>query len=186
ASDLRLERRWPAASFKNLLSQLIIDYPEYYFVLVGNKAEQAYVSEISGLFKDEARVTDTSGQLNLSELIELIRNSETVITNDTGPLHLSLALQKNTVGLFGPCSPAQYGQMQFCTPVYMNLYCSPCVHEFMIPPCGGNNRCMQDIQVERVLDAIRISSGAEKSALNETIIYMSGNRALGFVENRKK
>lgn len=186
ASDLRLERRWPAGSFVNLISQLIKEYPEHYFVLVGNKAEKAYVSEISNIFKGETRVADTSSLLNLTELIELIRNSETVITNDTGPLHLSLALQKNTVGLFGPCSPTQYGQMQFCTPVYMNLYCSPCVHEFLIPPCGGNNRCMKDIQVENVLAAIRNSFGHAKSTPVENIIYTSENQALGFVKNRKK
>jgi ADP-heptose:LPS heptosyltransferase len=186
ASDLRLERRWPASSYLQLCSQLPQIYPQYKFVLIGNKQEKEYVSQISKMLRENTEIIDSSGLLNLEELVELLRGADIIITNDTGPLHLSLALQKNTVGLFGPCSPAQYGQMEFCTSVYMNLYCSPCVHEFVLPPCGGNNRCMQDISVEQVFQAINKASEPEKTNKLNNIKYTSNNRALGFVENRNK
>jgi ADP-heptose:LPS heptosyltransferase len=186
ASDLRLERRWPANSYLQLCSQLPQIYPQFKFVLIGNKQEKEYVSQISKMLRESTEIIDSSGLLNLEELVELLRGADIIITNDTGPLHLSLALQKNTVGLFGPCSPAQYGQMEFCTSVYMNLYCSPCVHEFVLPPCGGNNRCMQDISVEQVLQAIKKACEPEKTNKPNNIKYTSNNRALGFVENRNK
>lgn len=186
ASDLRLERRWPANSYLQLCNKLPQIYQQHKFVLIGNKQEKEYVRQISDKLKEKPEIIDSSGLLNLEELVELLRDAEMIITNDTGPLHLSLALQKNTVGLFGPCSPSQYGQMEFCTSVYMNLYCSPCVHEFVLPPCGGNNRCMQDISIEQVLQAINKAAGPEKIIAPNTIKFTSNNRALGFVENRNK
>jgi ADP-heptose:LPS heptosyltransferase len=185
ASDLRLERRWPASSYLQLCNKLPDVYTGYKFVLIGNKQEKEYVNQISKLLAHRSEIIDSSGMLNLEELVELIRGAEMIITNDTGPLHVSLALQKNTVGLFGPCSPEQYGQMEFCTSVYMNLYCSPCVHEFMLPPCGGNNRCMKDISMIQVLQAIEKALGPEKINIPDHIQYMSNSRALGYVENRK-
>ena len=75
--------------------------------------------------------------------------------------------------------------MENCLPLYKNLYCSPCVHEFAIPPCKGNNICMQSIQVSEVIDAfIRLKSNDFKFQYY-SIPYRSQNELFGFVQNRK-
>jgi len=185
ASDLRLERRWPSESYVNLIKQLHNKYPDQRIILIGNKAEQTYVESIHHYFENNKLIVNSAGLLSLFELIELIRNAEIIITNDTGPLHLSLALRNKVLGLFGPCSPNQYGQMENCLPLYKNLYCSPCVHEFTIPPCKGNNICMQSIQVSEVIDAfIRLKSNDFKFKY-DSIPYRTQNELFGFVQNRK-
>ncbi len=68
-------------------------------------------------------------------------------------MHIGFSLKKTAIALFGPCSPHQYGFAENAVCFYKNVYCSPCVHEFIIPPCSyGNNDCMKLISVEEVMN----------------------------------
>jgi len=153
ASDLRLERRWPANNFVQLIKTISLEYPSCKIVLIGDINESVYVNTI--VSQAQVDVVDSSGKLSLTELIALIANSMLLITNDTGPMHLAFALNIKTVSLFGPCSPQQYGGMANTISIYKNVYCSPCVHEFVIPPCKGDNQCMKKITVDEVVEGVR-------------------------------
>lgn len=154
ASDLRLERRWPSENIVQLIGILAAEYPEKEIVLIGDKKESSHVNFIVSQAAPGIRLIDSSGKLSLHELIALIANAELMITNDTGPMHLAFALGVRTVSLFGPCSPQQYGGTEKTISIYKDVYCSPCVHEFLIPPCNGNNQCMKKINVLEVVDAV--------------------------------
>ena len=60
-------------------------------------------------------IVDASGEaaqpltLDLSHLIAVTRRAAVVIAGDTGPLHLSCALNRPVVGIFGPTDPARNG-----------------------------------------------------------------------------
>jgi ADP-heptose:LPS heptosyltransferase len=155
ASDLRLERRWPAMNIIRLITILSAEFPHLKIILIGSEAEASYVKNIYSGAGETDSLFDSSGKLSLPELIALIANSELLITNDTGPMHLAFSLKTRTVALFGPCSPQQYGGMGRSISVYKNVYCSPCVHEFMIPPCKGDNQCMKKITVDEVHGAVK-------------------------------
>jgi ADP-heptose:LPS heptosyltransferase len=155
ASDLRLERRWPKENFVQLIRQLSKDLPGLKMILVGDRNESEYVKRICSELRDVTHVLDSSGKLTLPELITLIAGADLLITNDTGPMHLAFALKVPTVSLFGPCSPQQYGGTAKTISVYKNVYCSPCVHDFLIPPCKGDNQCMKKIGVTEVTEAVR-------------------------------
>jgi ADP-heptose:LPS heptosyltransferase len=154
ASDLRIERRWPMEKFSTLIDRMNAAFPEKKIVLIGSRSEVP-VSEfvISGLKKKES-VVDTSGKLSLSELITLIGGSSFMVTNDTGPMHISFALKKRTIALFGPASPVQFGNHPQAVSVYKKTPCSPCVHSSVKPPCNGDNICMKNISVEEVFERI--------------------------------
>ena len=186
ASDLRLERRWPAEYFIQLIQEIRVLKPEMLIVLIGNKQEANYVNEIAKHFQQDNRVIDSSGRLKLDELIAVMNNAKGIITNDTGPLHLALALRKKTIGLFGPCAPDQYGQMQTCIPVYTNVYCSPCVHEFINPPCAGDNQCMKRINVSMVINAWKkLMEEQADNYVHFDIAFESNATPMGFIHNRK-
>lgn len=175
ASDLRIERRWPKQSFIDLIHSVRESNNELSIVLIGAKNEAEYVAEISNVFSEDTKVLDLSGKTTLDELIELIRHSNFVITNDTGPMHMSSALQKKTIALFGPCSPQQYAIGENIIPIYKDLYCSPCVHEFIVPPCKGNNQCMKSIGVAEVLKSIeKIKEVAETPKREVTYVGIDG------------
>lgn len=155
ASDLLLERRWPQDRFVDLVTQLA--RRGHQVVLIGAKAEKDYVDEIVRKLGADARdrVIDTSGKLSLGELFALLKGAACVVTNDTGPMHFSIALDRPTVCLFGPVSPEHYGvRKPNVEMIYHAVYCSPCAHELDFPPCAGNNVCMKMIEVSEVLAAI--------------------------------
>jgi ADP-heptose:LPS heptosyltransferase len=184
ASDLRLERRWGAEQFVALVDALLDEQSALQVVFCGSPSERAYVSSIEMQCKNRTRIVNLAGKTGFNALLCLIDNAERVITNDTGPLHLSLAFDKDVIGLFGPCSPAQYGQMERCTAVYRNVYCSPCVHEFAIPPCRGNNQCMKQIALAEVLGAVEASINYTAALKETAIAYSISQETLGFVNNR--
>jgi ADP-heptose:LPS heptosyltransferase len=154
ASDLLLERRWPAKSFVVLIEGLVAR--GHRVALSGAPSEAAYVNALLGMLSPGGRagVHNMAGLLTLGEFLAMIDGARCVVTNDTGPMHFAIALGRPTVCLFGPCSPDHYGfQSGNVEILYRRVFCSPCVHEIAEPPCGGNNICMQLIEPAMVLAA---------------------------------
>jgi ADP-heptose:LPS heptosyltransferase len=152
ASDLRIERRWPLENFKNLMQKILLHYPEYDIVIIGSKGEMQYADQLI----DEAnpKIKSVAGKTSLKELISLIASSKVMVTNDTGPMHLAFSTQTRTLALFGPSKPEQFDYFIKGKSIYKQVYCSPCVHEFQIPPCKGENVCMQKILVEEAFSEL--------------------------------
>jgi ADP-heptose:LPS heptosyltransferase len=154
ASDLLLERRWPAGHFRRLV-ELLVERGERP-VLIGAPSERPYVESIWRDLPEpaRARTLNAAGLVGLGELFALIEGARCVISNDTGPMHLAFSLRRPVVCLFGPGSPAHYGidrpDVQI---IYKDVFCSPCIYETDTPPCSGNNVCMKWISPEEVLEA---------------------------------
>ena len=74
-----------------------------------------------------------------------------MISNDTGPMHLALAVQTPTIGLFTPTDP------NLCGPYFVNSTlaiakkqtCSPCLRKKCAEPF-----CLLQIGVNEVYDAV--------------------------------
>jgi len=190
ASDLRVERKWPAEKFVSLINLLAAKLPVK-IVLIGSGAERGYVQTISGAVSGSYadKVINSAGELTIPELICMIRNAAIMVTNDTGPMHMAFALKKKTVSLFGPCHPQQYGHAVNNISIYKEVYCSPCVHEFAIPPCHGDNQCMKMISVDEVLNsAVRLMDAGDYLAEDKYPIYymkQNTNIPLGIITRKK-
>lgn len=181
ASDLRIERRWDIENFQSIADYLLSN-SNYSVVLIGSKGEQQYTNQL--LYKQSnKRLISLAGQTTMDELIKVIQEADLMITNDTGPMHISFATGTSTICLFGPCSPQQYGNFNNTKVFYKKAYCSPCVHDFNIPPCMGNNVCMQMIEVDEVKKSIAdfIKNGILKENENSSITYEIPNTVLGLV-----
>jgi ADP-heptose:LPS heptosyltransferase len=155
ASDLLLERRWPVGHAVAAVSELVS--LGHQVALIGAPNERPYVQ---GLYDQlppnvQTRVVNTAGLLTLGELIALIDGASCVLTNDTGPMHIAIALRRPTVCLFGPANPEHYGQkLNHVEIIYSQVFCSPCLYEADLPPCNGNNICMQRIDPNIVVQAV--------------------------------
>ena len=164
ASDLRIERKWPAVKYTALINRIMELYPGICIVLTGSPDEHNYVSHIKDGVNEKyhSSVVDTSGNLELKQLINLIDNSLLMITNDSGPMHISFFLNKKTIALFGPGSPSGYLHNENFEFVYNKISCSPCVHDYSVSPCFGDNQCMKQITVEEVLDKVKSGLSSSK------------------------
>ncbi len=186
ASDLRLERRWPLHSFAQLIDNIGNQFTDFNIGIIGSSGEKKYVEALILKTTIKNNVVNLAGETSLSELFYLLKNATCFITNDTGPMHMAMAVNVKTIALFGPCSPGQYGNHSKVKPIYKNVYCSPCVHEFETPPCNGNNVCMQIIQVNEVFDSLNKTMEENmnpEKIFSDTIIYTdSENAVLGLVK----
>jgi ADP-heptose:LPS heptosyltransferase len=150
AGDLALERRWPRSSFRTLIDALLDLRPNAVAVLIGHGASE--VSYAAGI-PPRDRLLDYSGKLSLCDTIRLIKHADLVVTNDTAPLHFALSTGAKLVGLFGPTRSETYVRpgTHGAATAHVPLYCSPCVHHWEPPPCGGDNQCMKRLPVATVL-----------------------------------
>lgn len=155
-SEFGTERRWPPERFAAVIGR-VVQETHYHVILPGIASEHALNQTVvhhvptSG----QAHVSNLAGALSIGEFLALMEKAAAIITNDTGPMHMAWAMGIPTVSLFGMCSPAKYGwNSSHSVSLYHPVYCSPCVHEIDIPPCRGDNVCMQRIQIEEVVAAL--------------------------------
>jgi len=157
ASDLLAERRWPVARFAAVIEQLAADGLRT--VLLGAAGDAAQVAKVESFLSSatRARLVNMTGRLEMGELLAVLEGAACVLTNDSGPMHLAIALDRPTVCLFGPGDPAHYGfARDNVVTLYHPVFCSPCIYEIDTPPpCDGKNVCMERIGVAEVVGAVR-------------------------------
>jgi len=152
ASALAYERRWERARFADLAARLSARFGAH-VALTGTGAERSYVDGLLAELPGPAAVTNLAGRLTFAELVALVDRSGLVVTNDSGPLHVASALDKPTVALFGPETPARYGPLASHRLVfYAGLACSPCmsVENRKTVDCRYDALCMRSISAESV------------------------------------
>ncbi len=75
-------------------------------VLAGSASERQRCRAVADLAPGSV---DLSGQTKLSELAALIRRADLCVTNDSGSMHLTVALGRPVVSVFGPTDPLWIG-----------------------------------------------------------------------------
>jgi ADP-heptose:LPS heptosyltransferase len=94
ATDPR--RRWPARAFAALGDRLA--RTGFRVAINGAPDEAALVHEVATRMR--APAIDLAGRLSLGGLCGLLERTAVLVSNDTGPLHLALALGVPSVGIF--------------------------------------------------------------------------------------
>ena len=145
-------KRWPVEYYSDLLRRLATWRPDLQFAVLGSATENELGKAIAA--SASGRCVDLTGQLSLPEMVECIRLSQLLISNDTGPMHVAAALRKPVVALFGPTEPRRtgpYGQLQ--NVLQLQLPCVPCLR----PRCAYAKplECLRALLPERVCAAVR-------------------------------
>ena len=91
-------RRWPLAEYAALASWLRARGLRVVFV--GKAEEKAGDDVLATLRKDEG-IADMTGRSTLPELLDIMKGAALVVSNDTGPAHVAIALGAKTVVIVG-------------------------------------------------------------------------------------
>ncbi len=147
-----VNKRWPVEHFARLVALVAERHPSARFAVIGSQADPKFGAAISAASPE--RCLDLTGRTSLPEMVEWIRSSELMITNDTGPMHVAAALRKPVVALFGPTNPRRtgpYGQLERVLRV--DLPCAPCMSDV----CTHSKplECLVAISPERVYELVR-------------------------------
>jgi len=152
-------RQWPAKQFAKAAHTLLLNEHRYCVVICGGPNDLAICSEVTQLIGENA--VNLCGQTSLPELIELIRESTFLISNETSAVHIAAAVGTPSVCILGG---GHYGRF---LPYPANLKNAPItVHHSM--PCFGclwqcNQAhtegeavpCIQNVSVDAVCAAVQ-------------------------------
>jgi lipopolysaccharide heptosyltransferase I len=95
------------------------------------------------------------GQTSLKTLAAVYRLACTVVTTDTGPMHIAAAVGTPVVALFGPTAPWRTGPHgNGHTVLRIGLDCSPCFRKLCRTTRYEPMACMRRLGVDQVVDAV--------------------------------
>jgi heptosyltransferase-2 len=144
---------WPSVRFAQTADRLIDKYNATVFISVApDPAEKRIAKDICDSSKHKL-INLAETPISLGELKALFSSADLVISNDTGPRHIAIALRRKLISLFGPNNPTwtdtgYENEIQ----IIGNVHCAPCDK----PICKKSEHlCMQAISVEMVCDAAK-------------------------------
>jgi heptosyltransferase-2 len=144
---------WGSDRFGQTADWLISNYNATVVISVGPETpEKQIAQEICNSSKHKV-INLAEMPISLGELKALFSIADLVISNDTGPRHIAIALGRKVITLFGPNDPAwtntgYENEIQ----IIGNVPCAPCSK----PKCKKSEHlCMQAITVEMVCEAAK-------------------------------
>jgi heptosyltransferase-2 len=144
---------WPSERFAQTADRLITNYNAEVVISVGpDNFERQIATEICDSSKNKL-INLAETPISLGELKALISIADLVISNDTGPRHIAIALKRKLVTLFGPNNPAWTNtDYENEIQIIADVQCAPCDK----PKCKKSEHlCMQSITVDMVFDAAK-------------------------------
>jgi heptosyltransferase-2 len=143
----------------------------YYAEVARHKIDQGWQVWLFGSDKDKADAaqinkecsgfcTDFTGKTSLAEAVDLLSLAHTVVSNDSGLMHVAAALDKKLIAIYGSSDPG------FTPPlndkariISLNLDCAPCFRR----ECPlGHTQCLTGITPDRVLEYITVTQSGRK------------------------
>jgi heptosyltransferase-2 len=143
-------KRWTEAHFAELATQKIAE--GWTCWLIGSEKDKSVTDEINKLTGWQCQ--DFAGKTDLTEAVDLLSLANTVVSNDSGLMHVAAALNKKVIALYGSSDP------KFTPPLHdvaeivtLNLPCSPCFKR----ECPlGHRDCLTKILPTQVTELIHL------------------------------
>ena len=143
-------KRWPKENFTQLADRLASDL-HVKVVITGGGHDVSLADEIARLAKSKPAVF--AGKTTIKQLAALMERAALVISSDSGPMHLALAVRTKVIALFGPTSDlitGPYGTCDFAV-LKKEVNCRiPCYDV----SCD-DHRCMKAISVDDVMAKVK-------------------------------
>lgn len=143
-------KRWPAEYYAEVANDAISK--GWQVMLFGSDKDIPVTNQINQLSKNKC--IDLGGKTKLGEAIDLMSLCDTVISNDSGLMHIAAALNKKIVAIFGSSDPYHTPPMSANAVIeYLGLECSPCFKREC--PLGHLN-CLNNIKpanIKQYLDS---------------------------------
>jgi len=156
-------KRWPAESYA-VLADRCVDTLGAQILLIGSTEELDVSRQVAERMHNKPIML--TGQTDIAEVVAVLSVTSLLITNDTGPAHISAALGRPTLVIFGPTNPLTTRPFSpFAEIIRHPPECAPC----MLRDCPIDHRCMTAITPDEVFSRAReIMSGKLQFAASDT------------------
>ena len=144
-------KRWPAEYYAEVANTALKNGWEVW--LFGSEKDIPVTHTINGLC--DSQCLDLGGKTKLGEAIDLMSLCDTVISNDSGLMHVAAALGKKLIAIYGSSDPHHTPPMSSKAVIeYLGLECSPCFER--VCPLGHLN-CLKQIEPRNLIADINLS-----------------------------
>ena len=141
---------WPPAYFAELAKKIKKTGQDV--LILGTQKDNSIARKILQYLGDNKKgIYNLTGLTSLAGAMSIVKKSISVVTNDSGLMHLTAALKHPQIALFGPTNPkrtAPYGETTKI--IYHQVPCAPCKYR----QCPKEHICMRQITVEEVFNII--------------------------------
>jgi lipopolysaccharide heptosyltransferase II len=160
-SAKHLTKCWPQERFIETGIRLTRDLKAK-IIIFGGKSDTTLCAAIAQAINDKIEggyATEYSNQFTLLETAAAMQFCNTIVTNDSGLMHIAAAMKKKIVAIFGS-TVREFGFSPVGTINIVverkGLYCRPCSHIGRSNCPEGHFRCMNEIQIDDVIEAIKL------------------------------
>ncbi len=138
-------KRWPAEYYAEVANDVFNKGWQVW--LFGSDKDIPVTSQINQLTQN--RCINLGGKTKLGEAIDLMSLCDTVVSNDSGLMHVAAALDRKLIAIFGSSDPYHTPPMSSKAVIeYLGFECSPCF-ERKCPLIHFN--CMNHINPNRII-----------------------------------
>jgi heptosyltransferase-2 len=136
---------WPIEHFRQLAKVLREDGYDVWVLGSDKDAEAGEAITAGG-------AVNLCGRTSLEDVIDLLGHAEQAVSNDSGLMHIAAAVGSWVHGIYGSSSPSFTPPLTEHSTIHsLGLDCSPCFER----ECPlGHLRCLRDLSVESVHDAV--------------------------------
>jgi lipopolysaccharide heptosyltransferase II len=146
-------KRWPADRFAALADGLVESHGAK-ILLVGSRGERPVLDRVAAHMRRPA--VNLVGRTDLPTLVGLLERVHLLVSNDTGAMHVAVAVGTPVLAIFGPTDTVATGPLGKCVRVVrLPVPCSPC----LLRECPIDHRCMTGVTVAQILGEARTLLG---------------------------
>jgi ADP-heptose:LPS heptosyltransferase len=137
-----------------------INFP---IILIGGQedfqtAENIIAASPSSALRPPPSVFNSCGKYSISQSAAIVKHAHTIITHDTGFMHIAAAFRKRIISVWGNTIP-EFGMYPYQAEESKiaeveNLYCRPCSKIGFDKCPKGHFRCMREINEDEIVKAI--------------------------------
>ncbi len=143
---------WPPENFAQLASKTVSKFPTATVFLLGGPEDYKLGNRIKHMANAGNRIVNLGGKTEINNLHLVIDGLDLLVTNDTGPMHLAIAVHTPVIALFVPSIlqyTGPYQDLDTHTVIHKKRPCEPCARKYCKKPY-----CMSSISVKEVFEAV--------------------------------
>lgn len=153
---------WDTGKLKELV-HILSGHHGLFLVFLGGRSDTPLIDAISKPLRHG--YLSLAGKTDFRELAQYLAACDVVLSTDSGPMHVAVAVNTPVVALFGP-TVCEFGFRPYderSITLSVDLACRPCSLHGTDSCPQGHHRCMKDIEVKAVEEAIiRVLTGGKQ------------------------
>lgn len=145
-------KQWPVEHYATVAADMINQGHQVW--LFGSAKDQVTTSSIKQHLTEEQQQAcfDLAGSTSLIEAVDLLAACQSVVSNDSGLMHVAAAVGCHVVGVYGSTSPKYTPPLaKKVDIVNIDIECRPCFER----ECPlGHLKCLKDLKPEKVISQL--------------------------------